>query len=84
MAGNKNSGHRLDKDRMLVASLSREHTEAALNTLVNLMHTAEQESVRKAAADSILDRGWGKPAQAVASMSDEEAVKAFGWLPVQE
>lgn len=66
MAGNKNSGHRRDKDKMLVSSLAREYTREALDTLHHLMHNAEEGSVRKAAADSLLDRGWGKPAQAIA------------------
>ncbi len=80
MAGNKNSGHRLDKGTMLVASLAREHTEAAIKTLVNLMLTAEENAVKKAAADSLLDRGWGKPAQAIHEMADKDAKQIFGWL----
>lgn len=74
MAGNKNSGHRLDKDKMLVASLAREHTEDAIKTLVALMLTAAENSVRKSAADSILDRGWGKPAQAITGEGGKDLV----------
>lgn len=55
----------LDKTALLVASLAREHTETAIKTLADLMLNAEENAVRKAAADSLLDRGWGKPAQAI-------------------
>lgn len=79
MAGNKNSGHRLDKDKMLVASLAREHTETAIKTLVNLMLTAEENAVKKAAADSLLDRGWGKPAQAVDHSGDIGGKLTISW-----
>jgi len=74
----------LNHNGILIASLAREHTEAALKTLIDLMYNAEQDSVKKAAADSILDRGWGKPAQATAEMPQEEAKQVFGWLPVQK
>ena len=58
---------------MLVASLARQHTEKAIQTLFGLMTSPDVESsVRRAAADSILDRGWGKPAQAVLVQGDED------------
>lgn len=69
----------MEKDKMLVASLAREHTEAAIKTLVDLMLTAEENAVKKAAADSLLDRGWGKPAQAI-NHGDNEG----GKLPPQQ
>lgn len=72
MAGNKNSGHRLDKEKMMVASLARKHTVKAIQKLAHLMDKAENEAVQKSAADSLLDRGWGRPAQAVTVKGDEE------------
>lgn len=47
-----------------MAELAKEHTEAALSTLVSVMKSAEAtDSARVAAANSILDRGYGKPLQ---------------------
>lgn len=49
-----------------IRSAARSHTEAALNCLVGIMGQADAPpSARVAAANSILDRGWGKPAQPV-------------------
>lgn len=72
---------KLDKTLLLVASLARDHTEEAVSTLVELMRKGEP-SIRKAAADSILDRGWGKPAQAVTGEDGGPVQVLFGWLPV--
>jgi len=46
--------------------LARSHTEAAINTLVGIMNQPEApQAARVSAANSILDRGWGKPAQPI-------------------
>jgi hypothetical protein len=42
--------------------LARQHTDAALRTLIEIAANGENESARVAAANAILDRGWGKPA----------------------
>ena len=44
---------------------ARRHTLEAVRTLLKLMRTAESESVRLNAAESILNRGWGRPIQAL-------------------
>jgi hypothetical protein len=52
----------------VVESLTREarlYTHEALRTLLKLMRSARSENVRLNAAGLILDRGWGKPVQAV-------------------
>jgi hypothetical protein len=52
----------------VIESLTREarlHTHEALRTLLKLMRSAQSENVRLNAAGLILDRGWGKPVQAV-------------------
>lgn len=50
-----------------IRSLARSHTEKALNTLVEIMETkGVNESARVSAANSLLDRGWGKAAQLLA------------------
>jgi hypothetical protein len=46
--------------------LARQHTEAALATLADICQNGENESARVAAANAILDRGWGKPAVPIA------------------
>lgn len=49
-----------------IRSLARLHTEAAIKTLVEIMgKEGVNESARVSAANSLLDRGWGKPAQPV-------------------
>ena len=47
-----------------IRSLARSHTAKALNTLVGIMNkTTAPEAARVAAANSVLDRGWGKAVQ---------------------
>lgn len=49
-----------------VSSLARVHTESAVRTLVGIYASDESPpAARVAAANSILDRGWGKPAQTI-------------------
>jgi hypothetical protein len=45
--------------------LARSHTEAAINALVGVMQNSTSDPAKVAAANSLLDRGWGKPAQPV-------------------
>lgn len=49
-----------------IRSLARAHTETAINTLVGIMNQPEApHAARVSAANSILDRGWGKAAQPI-------------------
>ncbi len=48
-----------------VRDLSRQYTEEAIQTLVTLMQSAKLERTRLAAASELLDRGYGRPPQAV-------------------
>jgi hypothetical protein len=51
-----------------IRSLARSHSRTALNVLVGVMRSNEATpAARVAAANAILDRGWGKPAQALES-----------------
>jgi uncharacterized protein DUF5681 len=50
---------------VVLQSLAREHTEEAVMQLVDVMRNAKSDRARIVAAASILDRGWGKPAQMV-------------------
>jgi Family of unknown function (DUF5681) len=45
-----------------IRELARQHTSTALNTLVEICQSGENESARVSAANALLDRGWGKPA----------------------
>jgi hypothetical protein len=49
-----------------IRSLARKHTHKALNTLVSIMvEPKAPAAARIMAANSLLDRGWGKAAQHV-------------------
>lgn len=53
-----------------IRSLARSYTEMAIQTLAGIAQNGEQESARVRAAEALLDRGWGKPAQTISG--DEE------------
>jgi hypothetical protein len=56
------------KTIMEIRSIARGHTRTAINTLVGVMRSKDAtHSARVAAANAILDRGWGKAAQAIES-----------------
>lgn len=47
-----------------IKSLARKHTQSALRVLAGIMNkTDAPESARVAAAQALLDRGWGKATQ---------------------
>lgn len=47
-----------------IRSLARSHTAEAMETLVKIMRDSDVvANARVAAANSLLDRGWGKPEQ---------------------
>lgn len=52
------------KENAEVTALAREHCKEAILKLVELMK-GEDKKLAKAAADSLLDRGIGRPAQAI-------------------
>jgi len=51
--------------RLSLADAAREHTETALDVLVAIATEGHSESARVAAACALLDRGYGKPRQAL-------------------
>jgi hypothetical protein len=58
-----------------VRELARAHTVSALETLASVMLSDEAPSAaRVAAANAILDRGYGKPAQSVTGENGEGPV----------
>ncbi len=51
-----------------IRSLARSHTRSAINTLAQIMRNKDATpAARVAAANALLDRGWGKPVQAIAN-----------------
>lgn len=51
----------MPRPRKDVVKLARVHTEAAVKTLVGIMNAPKaQPAARVSAANSILERGWGK------------------------
>jgi hypothetical protein len=49
-----------------IRSLARSHSRTALNVLVGVMRSKDATAAaRVSAANAILDRGWGKAAQAI-------------------
>jgi hypothetical protein len=59
-----------------IRSLARSHGPAALKTLAGIMNEKDAPpAARVAAANSLLDRGWGKAVQPVdATINDERSV----------
>ncbi len=54
-----------------IKSLARSHTRTALNVLVGVMRNTEATPpARIAAANAILDRGWGRAPQAIQNGDD--------------
>jgi hypothetical protein len=54
------------KEDSHVRALARQYTEAAVKTLADIMIDAEApHAARATAANSLLDRGWGKPVQEI-------------------
>ena len=52
------------KAKAEIRSLARSHTETAITTLSRIMRSAKAPaSARVAAANALLDRGWGRAAQ---------------------
>lgn len=65
------------KDNKIVREKAREHTEDALAVLYAvMMDEAQHGATRVSAAEALLNRGWGKPAQAIiGGDEDDPAVK---------
>lgn len=63
MVGSKNVATKQAKAAL--EQLAQEHTGAALAVLVDVMQNAEAPAARVSAAVALLDRGYGRPRQAV-------------------
>lgn len=57
--------HRAE-DKFNLAKLAKEHTQTAIDTLVEICKDrTKSEAARVTAANSLLDRGWGRPMQSI-------------------
>lgn len=71
------------KTPTLIRSLARAHTETAVKVLAGIMNQMDAPpAARVSAAQVLLDRGWGKPAQAVGTEGEDGEVGPLliGWL----
>ena len=90
MAGNPNwkkgvSGNptgaakRKTKDGRTVAEIARETTDDAIAVLVEICKDKDAPAAaRVAAADKLLDRGWGRPTQPVSGDDDSAPIQVVG------
>lgn len=68
-----------------IRSLARSHTESAIKVLAGIMNQADANAAaRVAAAQALLDRGWGKAPQTMAGEDGEGAPElVIRWLTAQ-
>jgi len=56
-----------------IREIARKHTDTAIETLVNVLGDPKANpSARVSAANALLDRGWGRPAQTLHAKIDSE------------
>ena len=67
-----------------IKSLARSHTDSALKTLAHIMNEpSAPHAARVSAANSLLDRGWGKATQMIGGDEDAGPV-LMSWLKKQD
>ena len=59
-----------------LGELARNFTQEALDAIVKTLRTTESDTARLAAANALLDRGYGKPPQAVDHTSSDGSMNA--------
>lgn len=64
------------KELVHIRDLFRAHTAEALNTLLDVMRNSTKDQARVAAADVVLERGWGKVAQGLELAGVEGGLQA--------
>ena len=73
----------LNKATADIREAAQQFTDAALNVLASIMRESESDAARVAAANSILDRGHGKPRQSVEVDAEvKTAITAVEWRVV--
>ncbi len=58
-----------------IRALARRHTASALAALIEIATQGSSESARVAAANALLDRGWGKPGSAPPELAVPERLE---------
>lgn len=72
-------------EKQSLAEKARQHTDAALDVLLQVMTNTDQPgATRISAANSILDRGYGKPFQAQTDDPSDEAPVVKWTIEVRE
>ena len=56
-------------------SLARSHTELSIQTLAGIARNGASEQARVAAAQALLDRGWGKAPQSHTGENGEDGIQ---------
>ena len=65
--------------------LARTHTEAAVQTLVEIMNdSGAASSARATAATGLLDRGWGRPEQSITTSVGESYIDVLKRINQEE
>ena len=59
-----------DKTIVEIGSLCRAYTKAAIHKVGSIMENSTNEMAQIKAAELLLDRGWGRPKQTIASDPD--------------
>lgn len=68
----------VSKAKRALAEKAKDHADAALRTLAEIMNNSEESgNVRVNAANAILDRAYGKPFQATVEVPLDKAPQAF-------
>lgn len=76
MAAGRKTGGRVkgvpNKATRDIKALAQKHTPEALKTLVSIMKTSASDPARVAASKELLDRAYGKPAQAIIGGGEDD------------
>lgn len=63
-------------DGRTLADVAREHTETAIAALAEIAaNKGESAAARVSAATALLDRGWGRPKQAIVGDANEDPIQ---------
>lgn len=84
MAGGKRPGAgrpkgAVNKATADIKALAQKYAPDALKTLHSIMQASESDAARVAAANSLIDRGYGKAPQAIQHQGHEGGPVVFQW-----
>jgi hypothetical protein len=67
------------KPEVDIAALARKHGPKCIKIVAGIMMKDKDSKVRLAAAIALLDRGWGRPAQAITGENGQPIAIDFRW-----